>query len=176
MTNASKWRWGNTEVLEVWTKISVFKCETVFQEWVSPGLSSAACLFPLLFGLPFTELLFFIIEVSWLSSSGCEAVVPASQSLFTGWSSPRKLRVGLRRPREGIYRMELECAHHAVIQHFSDFCLVSQVPCRFQGPVNLNKPWAPSRKGQLEALGLEGEVEALGWKCRGVHERNFQAE
>lgn len=65
-------------------------------------------------------------------------------------------------------------APHAVTQHFSDFCLVSQVPCRFQGPVNLSKPWAPSRQGQLEALGLQ--VEALGWTCRGAHERNFQAE
>ena len=153
-----------------------FKCETVFQEWESPGLSSAAHLFPLPLGFPFTEFLLFIIEVSCLSSSGCRGCSASFTIFVTGRLSPRKLRVGLRRLREGLYRMELECAHHAVTQHFSDFCLLSQVPCRFQGPVDLSKPWAPSRQGQLEALGLEVEVEALGWKCRGAHERNFQAE
>lgn len=109
MTNASKWRWGNTEVLEVWTKIFFFKCETVFQEWESPGLRSAAHLFPLLFGLPFTEILFFIIEVSCLSSSGCRGCSASFTVFVTGWSSPRKLRVGVWRCREGTYRMELEC-------------------------------------------------------------------
>ena len=172
MTNASKWRWGNTEVLEVWTKIFVFKCETVFQEWESPGLSSAAHLFLLLFGLPFTEIRFFVpSEQQWWPRLQCQFHSLCLQvdhhqgnSEWDSGGPGRHLQDGAGvRPARSYTTLP-------------GFCLVSQVPCRFQGPVNLNKPWAPSRQGQLEALGLEGEVEALGWKCRGAHERNFQAE
>ena len=150
-----------------------FKCETVFQEWESPGLRSAAHLFPLLFGLLLLRFFSSSLRCPVWAAAVAEAAVPVSQSLLqvdhhqgnsewefggagkesTGWSWS---------------------VPHAVTQHFSNFCLISQVPCRFQGPVNLSKPWAPSRQGQLEALGLQ--VEALGWKCRGVHERNFHTE
>lgn len=116
------------------------------------------------------------VSSSRLSSSGGRGCSASFTAFVCRLIITKETQSGTPEARGGIYRMELECAQHAVIQHFSGFCLVSQVPCRFQGPVNLNKPWAPSRQGQLEALGLEGEVEALGWKCRGAHERNFQAE
>ena len=64
---------GGEEIQRYWKfeQRFVFKCETVFQEWESPGLSSAAHLFLLFFRLPFTEIRFFITEVPRLSSSGC---------------------------------------------------------------------------------------------------------